>query len=68
MIQIVDAGLLECHILKELCVLIPSHAVIWLGLMPLSPPFVAARSTSPLFPVVNLVIGRISLLLQRSMQ
>jgi hypothetical protein len=37
MIQIVDAGLSERHIPKELRVPIPSHALIWLGLMPLSP-------------------------------
>jgi hypothetical protein len=33
-----DPQLLECHISYERCICVPSHAVIWLGLMPLSPP------------------------------
>ncbi len=38
MVQSMDPWLSECHIPYELCICIPSHAVIWLGLMPLSPP------------------------------
>jgi hypothetical protein len=47
MIQIVDAGLLERHIPKELHAPIPSHAVIWLGLMPLSPPLLPLGPPCP---------------------
>ena len=37
-IRIVDPRPSYCNVLKKLCVSIPSHAVIWLGLVPLSPP------------------------------
>jgi hypothetical protein len=37
MVRSVDLRLLECHIPYELRIYIPSHAVIYLGLMPLPP-------------------------------
>jgi hypothetical protein len=61
MIQIVDVGLSECHITKELRVPIPSPEPCsnLAGIDAIVPPFVAARSTLPLFPVVDLVVGGI---------
>jgi hypothetical protein len=59
MIQIVDPGLSKCHIAKMPHVRLPCHAIIWLGLMPVPPPFVVAMSIAPLFPVINHVVGRI---------
>ncbi len=47
-VQVMDLRLSECHILKELCIYVPSNAVIWLGLMPLTPPLLLpSPSCSP---------------------
>jgi hypothetical protein len=35
MVQGMEPRLLKCHIAKKLCVLAPSHTVVWLGLIPM---------------------------------
>ncbi len=46
-IQVMDPRPPECNALEKLCVPIPGHAIIWLGMMPLSPP---PLPPSPLCP------------------
>ncbi len=47
MIQIVDPGLPKRHVAEMPHVRLPCHAIIWLGLMPVSPPLL---SPCPLRP------------------
>jgi hypothetical protein len=37
MVQGMEPRLPKCHIAKKLCVLAPSHTVVWLGLIPMYP-------------------------------
>ncbi len=47
MIRIVDPGLLKRHIGKMSHVRLPCHAIIWLGLMPVSPPLLLPCPSRP---------------------
>jgi hypothetical protein len=48
MIRSMNLRLLECHIPNQLHVCAPSHAGIWLGLMPLTPPLLLPSPSHPL--------------------
>jgi hypothetical protein len=47
MIQIVDPGLPKCHIVKMPHIQLPCHAILWLGLMPVSPPLLLPCPSRP---------------------
>ena len=40
-VQIIDPGLPKRHIVEMLHIRLPRHAIIWLGLMPVSPPLLS---------------------------
>jgi hypothetical protein len=48
MIRIVESGLPKHHVAEELFVPALSHAIVWLGLMPLSPPLLLPSPSHPL--------------------
>ncbi len=49
MVQSMKPRLPKRHIAKKLCVFAPSHAIVWLGLMPMYPPPLLPSPPPPLF-------------------
>jgi hypothetical protein len=47
-VQSKEPGLPKCHIAKKLRVFAPSHAIVWLGLMPMYPPPLPPSLSRPL--------------------